>query len=106
VLEQLIFRDGDPPDDPSGYRISNELRGAIGANGIQGFDMSQMGFVILPWSEELDQSKLAAARCINVNRSRVVSNMPDLLIGTHNDYREPEIFQAALKVSLLTRGNR
>ena len=104
VLEQFIFRDGDPPDDLSGYRISNDLRGAIGANGAQGFDMSQMGFVALPWSEELDQSKLAAVRCINVNRSLVVNNMTDLLIGTHNDYTEPEIFQAALKVSLLKRG--
>ncbi len=103
VLEQFIFRDGDPADDLSGYRISNDLRGAIGANGVQGFDLSQMGFVALPWHEELNQSKLAAARCINVNRSRVTNTMADLLIGTHNDYTEPEIFQAALKVSLLKR---
>ncbi len=104
VLEQFIFRDGDPPDDSSGYRISDDLRGAIGANGVQGFDMPQMGFVALPWPEDLDQSKLTAVRCINVNRSLVVSNMPDPLIGTHNDYTELEIFQAALKVSLLKRG--
>lgn len=99
ILEQFVLE--FVRDDPSEYQVSNDLRGAIGANGAQGFDTSQMYLVKLPWPG-IDQSTLGAVRCINVNRTPFLnSNINDPLIGIHNDYTESEIFRAALDVSLL-----
>jgi hypothetical protein len=60
-----------------------------------------MYLVALPWPG-IDQSKLGTVRCINVNRTPFLnSNIVDPLIAIHNDYMEPEIFRAALEISLL-----
>jgi hypothetical protein len=91
----------EPLLDPTHYYVSTELRGAIGANGAQGFDLSELSLVTLPWTG-IDESTLSTVRCINVNRTPFIS-LDDPLIGIHNDYQEPALFQAAVAISLLKR---
>lgn len=94
--------------DPREYHKSSELRGAIGANGIQGVDDIMLA-VTLPWTA-VDRGVLDKIRCINLNRTPFVApaanpndNLTSKLIGAHNDYSEPEIFHGLFEVSLLNR---
>jgi hypothetical protein len=101
LQESLIVT--DPLADPTHYHVSNELRGAIGANGAQGFALSDMAQVTLPW-KGINERTLSTARCINVNRTPFIS-LDDPLIRIHNDWKEPESFRAAVGISLLKRAN-
>ncbi len=92
--------------DPRLYHKSSELRGAIGANGIQGVDDIMLA-VTLPWTN-IDRSVLDKIHCINLNRTPFVvqtanNELPDPLLGVHNDYSESQIFHGILEASLLNR---
>lgn len=104
VLEQDVAA-LPPTIDPTQYHRSNEFRGSIGANGTQGFEDAQMYNVKLPWPG-IDQNTLNTVSCINLNRTPFLDqNLNDPLVGIHNDYHEPEIFQAAVAISQLKPGN-
>jgi hypothetical protein len=103
VLEQEV--PARPPVDLTKYYISNDFRGSLGANGIQGFDESQMYLAKLPWPG-IDQNTLDTITSINLNRTPFINEQKDdPLVGIHNDYLEPEIFQAAVALSLLRQIN-
>nr|HET6904387.1 hypothetical protein [Ktedonobacteraceae bacterium] len=103
VLEQAVV--AIPPVDLTQYYKSDEFRGSIGANGVQGFEDAQMFLAKLPWPG-IDQNTLNTISCINVNRTPFFDpKLNDPLIGIHNDYQEPDIFQAAVAISQLTPGN-
>lgn len=104
VLEQFV--PARPPIDLTQYHISSEFRGSIGANGAQGLDNAKMYLVKLPWPG-IDQNTVNTVTCINVNRTPFLDPnlLNDPLVGIHNDYKEPEIFQAAFAISQLKRGN-
>lgn len=103
VLKQFI--PARPPIfDPTQYHISGEFRGSLGANGLQGLDDAKMYLVKLPWPG-IDQSTLNTVTCINLNRTPFLDNNleADPLVGIHNDYTEPELFEAAFMISQLKR---
>jgi hypothetical protein len=103
VLERFV--PARPPIDLTQYHISGEFRGSIGANGAQGLEDAQLYLVKLPWPG-IDQHTLDTVRCINLNRTPFLDKMlDDPLVGIHNDYQEPEIFQAAVAISQLKPGN-
>lgn len=98
VLEQDV--PGFPVFDDTQFYDSNDFRGSLGANGIQGLDAT-MYQAKLPWSG-IDQATLDTINCINLNRTPFYNDkLDDPLIGIHDDYLEPEIFQAAVAISLL-----
>ena len=99
--EKILFGMVMTPD-PRFYHKSELLRGAIGANGVQGVDDIMLE-VELPWTG-IDRSVLDKIRFINLNRTVLVAKAAvGGLLGVHNDYSEPAIFQSIIEVSQLNR---
>jgi hypothetical protein len=88
------------------YHQSSELRGAIGANGMQGVDDIMLP-VTLPWQDS-DSNVASNIRCINLNRTPILAQIAandfvGHLIGAHSDVDEPQIFHGIVEVSRLNQ---
>lgn len=78
----------------------NDEFGAIGANGMQGFEQNRFVFSAMnDMNQPYTWGDLSQVYCVNIDGQKFISaNTP--LEGAHNDINHPEIFQAALSLSL------